>query len=87
MRGRKQTAGSIGPPVFSGSEQVERASEPTILGQTPSEFELILPDDPATGETEAVCGYVERGSAAALRAGRICDRAMIIAVAVRAPCD
>jgi glycosyltransferase involved in cell wall biosynthesis len=45
---------SIGLPVFNGSNYIEVAIE-SILGQTLTDFELIISDNASTDDTEEIC--------------------------------
>ena len=53
---------SIGLPVYNGAKYLRKTLD-CLLGQTFSDFELIISDDGSTDETEEICKeYVQRDS-------------------------
>lgn len=53
---------SIGMPVFNGAEYIREALD-SLLGQTFSDFELIISDNASSDETETICRkYAQRDS-------------------------
>jgi glycosyltransferase involved in cell wall biosynthesis len=51
---RNKTSLSIGMPVYNGEKYLEEALE-SILGQTYSDFELVISDNASTDSTEQIC--------------------------------